>query len=66
MMFRTIGIVIFTMAVGACSATGVNQRDKNVTIDISYGTIKSTEAVNLKSEAGKSAAIGGRHNRSRG
>ena len=59
MNFRTIGIVMFTLAIVACSTTGVNPRDKNVTINISYGTIKSTEAVNLQSEVGKSAAIGG-------
>ena len=59
MIFRTIGIAMITSAMVAGTTTGVNQRDKDVTINISYGTIKSTEAVNLKSEAGKSAAIGG-------
>ncbi len=59
MTLKAIGIAIISSAIAACSTSGVNQKDKNVTISISYGTIESTESVNLESKAGRSAAIGG-------
>ncbi|MCP4077777.1 MAG: hypothetical protein GY744_16520 [Gammaproteobacteria bacterium] len=43
----------------ACATSGVDQINKNTKIKIDYGVIKTAEPVTLKSEAGKTAAIGG-------
>ncbi len=45
--------------VSGCASDGVSRESMNRRISISYATVVSVEQVNIKSEAGKTAAIGG-------
>lgn len=52
-----IGTII--LAVTGCASDGLDRRNKNSTMQVSYGKVQSVENIDLKSEAGKGAAIGG-------
>ncbi len=52
-------ILLSVLMITACSSKGLDRRNKNSTMQISYGVIVDVEDINLQSEAGKKAAIGG-------
>ena len=58
-MMNRILVLMIAIMMAACSSNGVNRGDKEVTIKISYGLIKEKESVQLDSEVGKNAAVGG-------
>lgn len=56
---KKVMMVALTLAVAGCASDGLDRRNKNSTMHISYGKVQSVENIDLKSEAGKGAAIGG-------
>lgn len=47
------------LVMAGCTSSGVNRADVDQAIDISYATVVDVEDVKIKSEAGKSAGLGG-------
>lgn len=47
------------LVMAGCTSSGVSRADVDQAIDISYATVVDVEDVKIKSEAGKSAGIGG-------
>ena len=52
-------LVFLSILIFGCASDGVSRDSMNRRISISYATVVSVEQVQLKSEAGKAAAIGG-------
>ena len=58
-MLKPTLLILSSLIISACSSTGIDRDNKNTTIQISYAKITSVQEVELKSDVGKSSAIGG-------
>lgn len=56
---KAVIISVITLVVAGCASDGLDRRNKNSTMQISYGKVQSVEDINLQSEVGKGTAIGG-------
>lgn len=56
---KRVVVSLLALAMIGCASDGLDRRNKNSTMQISYGKVQSVEEINLQSEAGKGAAIGG-------
>lgn len=56
---KVIVISALALTMIGCASDGLDRRNKNSSMQISYGNVQSVEEINLQSDAGKSAAVGG-------
>lgn len=56
---KKVVISVLALAMIGCASDGLDRRNKNSTMQISYGKVQSVEEIDLQSEAGKGTAIGG-------
>lgn len=56
---KTLVTSALALTMIGCASDGLDRRNKNSTMQISYGVVENVEEIDLQSEAGKGAAIGG-------
>ena len=56
---KVIVISALALTMIGCASDGLDRRNKNSSMQISYGKVQSVEEINLQSDAGKSSAVGG-------